>query len=155
LKSGQRPGALKVIGVFRLAKALILAAAAVGILEFVKPQFRDRITAWFASLPFLARHGEAHAALSRVSHASHGRIALAGIVVAAYAALFAAEGIGLLLGKVWAEYLTLIATASFIPFEIYEIAKRASVVSVVFLVVNVAIVGYLAYRLRRRKTTSS
>jgi hypothetical protein len=41
-----------------------------------------------------------------------------GIVALLYAGLFAVEGGGLWLAKRWAECLTIIATTSFVPFEV-------------------------------------
>ena len=41
----------------------------------------------------------------------------------AYSALFLVEGTGLFFEKRWAEYLTIVATVSFIPVEIYELLK--------------------------------
>ena len=35
------------------------------------------------------------------------------------------EGVSLLLRKRWAEYFTVIVTASFIPLEIYELVKKS------------------------------
>jgi len=64
----------------------------------------------------------------------------------AYAALFTTEGIGLLLGKQWAEWLTIVATTSFIPFEIVEVVHKVTVVRVSLLVANAAIVAYLIWR---------
>jgi uncharacterized membrane protein (DUF2068 family) len=66
-----------------------------------------------------------------------------------YGALFSVEGSGLLLRKRWAEYLTVIATGSFLPLEGYELARHMSVVKVVVTVLNLAIVVYLIVRLRR------
>ncbi len=66
-----------------------------------------------------------------------------GLVLAFYAALEATEMVGLWLAKRWAEYLTLISTTLFVPLEIYEIVERASVLKVITLVINVAIVVYL------------
>ena len=40
----------------------------------------------------------------------------------------------------------MIVTASFIPFEIYELARRPGVGKVVAIAINVAIVAYLAWR---------
>ena len=66
----------------------------------------------------------------------------------AYAALYATEGVGLWLQKRWAEYLTTIATASLIPFEIWELTRGASATKVAALAINIAIVIYLIWVLR-------
>jgi uncharacterized membrane protein (DUF2068 family) len=44
----------------------------------------------------------------------------------AYSALFLTEGTGLFFEKRWAEFFTIIATASFIPLELYELFKNPS-----------------------------
>jgi uncharacterized membrane protein (DUF2068 family) len=68
-----------------------------------------------------------------------------------YAALLLTEGVGLALGKRWAEYFTIIATASFIPLEIYQIFHHANMTKIVLLLINVAVVWYLALELRRHR----
>jgi len=64
-----------------------------------------------------------------------------------YAALFAAEGVGLYLRKHWAEYLVVIVTGSLLPFEIYEIYIYATWWKFGIVVGNLLIVGYLIHRL--------
>jgi uncharacterized membrane protein (DUF2068 family) len=49
-----------------------------------------------------------------------------------------------------AEYLTVIATSLLIRFELYELARYATVWKAGGTLVNVAIVVYLARSLRRR-----
>jgi uncharacterized membrane protein (DUF2068 family) len=66
-----------------------------------------------------------------------------GIVLAVYAALEATEMVGLWLAKRWAEYLTLVSTALFIPVEVYELSEGVSAFKVIILLINVAIVVYL------------
>jgi uncharacterized membrane protein (DUF2068 family) len=68
-----------------------------------------------------------------------------------YSALFLCEGAGLALRKRWAEYLTIISTASLMPIEILEIYKKPSAAKVVLLVVNLAVVVYLVFQLRRNR----
>jgi uncharacterized membrane protein (DUF2068 family) len=53
--------------------------------------------------------------------------------------------------KLWAEYLTIIATASFIPVEVYEIISRISAPKLVTLVLNIVIVVHLVAQVRRRR----
>ncbi len=60
-----------------------------------------------------------------------------------YALLEAVEAVGLWLGKRWAEYLTFAATIVFVPFEILDLTRRVTVLSVLTLLINVAIVAYL------------
>ena len=60
------------------------------------------------------------------------------------------EGTGLWLDQLWAEYLTVIATSLLVPFEIYELVRHPSAWKAGGIVVNIAIVVYLAHLLRRR-----
>jgi uncharacterized membrane protein (DUF2068 family) len=73
---------------------------------------------------------------------------LVAVGVLGYAALEGIEAIGLWFQKRWAEYLTLIATALFIPLEVYEIVHKGSPLKVVALIVNVAVVVYLLFAKR-------
>jgi uncharacterized membrane protein (DUF2068 family) len=74
------------------------------------------------------------------------RLLLIGSVV--YAVLEGAEAIGLWLGKRWAEYLTVVATAGFLPIELRELSERVTVTRVVLLGVNVAVLVYLVWAKR-------
>jgi uncharacterized membrane protein (DUF2068 family) len=63
-----------------------------------------------------------------------------------YAALLGTEGLGLFYRKPWARWLTIIATASLIPLEVYECARALHLGRVIVLIINVAVVVYLARR---------
>jgi uncharacterized membrane protein (DUF2068 family) len=63
-----------------------------------------------------------------------------------YAAVFFTEGVGLLLRRRWAEWLTVVVTGSFIPLEIYEVAVHFGAWKMLTLLINVAIVVYLVRR---------
>ena len=66
----------------------------------------------------------------------------------AYAVLELVEAIGLWHERRWAEYLTVIATAGLMPFEIIELTRRVTVFRVGALVVNLLIVVWLLFRKR-------
>jgi uncharacterized membrane protein (DUF2068 family) len=66
-----------------------------------------------------------------------------GAFVVGYAALEAAEMVGLWFAKRWAEYLTFIATTLLIPFEVSEIVHSITVLKVITLVINIAVAVYL------------
>jgi len=62
-----------------------------------------------------------------------------------YALLEGVEAVGLWRQRRWAEYLTAVATAGFLPLELHELAKRVSVGRILALVVNLAVLGYLLW----------
>jgi uncharacterized membrane protein (DUF2068 family) len=93
----------------------------------------------------------AHSFLGRFRHyftISTGHLYSAAIVVTVYAALEATEMVGLWFAKRWAEYLTFIATAIFIPLEVYELTEKVTVLRVLTFVINVAIAAYLLWAKR-------
>ena len=49
------------------------------------------------------------------------------ITAAAYCVIEGVEAVGLWRERRWAEYLTALATAGFLPFEIHELSKRVTV----------------------------
>ena len=61
-----------------------------------------------------------------------------------YAGLNFVEAYGLAKRYRWAEYLTVIATGMFIPFEIYEVIDQLTPLRLGALVINVLIVVFLA-----------
>jgi uncharacterized membrane protein (DUF2068 family) len=137
---------LAVIAAFRFLKAVVLVAAAVGALRLLDHDAASRAQEWLAALPFVAHHPSVERAASKVTGASHTRLEIAASVGLAYAVLFTVEAVGLWLQRVWAEYLTIVATTSFIPFEVYELTRRFTPIRLGALVANVAIVGYLVAR---------
>jgi len=74
---------------------------------------------------------------------------LFGLVAIGYGALEGAEAYGLFKRRRWGEWLTVVATSLlFIP-EIWELTKSASLLKVGAVLVNIAVVVYLLWRLRR------
>jgi uncharacterized membrane protein (DUF2068 family) len=65
-----------------------------------------------------------------------------------YGVLQLVEGTGLWLLQRWGEYFAAVATALFIPFEIYELVERVTWLRVIALTINLAAVVYLVYRKR-------
>ncbi|MEA2568970.1 MAG: hypothetical protein QOI24_971 [Acidobacteriota bacterium] len=140
---------VRLIAVFRLLKAAALVVLAVNAPRLLSPAMHERL----AHLLNVSRHDVLHRLIASVLHLSPQRVEELAIAMIAYALLFTVEGIGLWMGKVWAEYLTIVATASFIPFEIYEVMKRVSAARVSALVINIVIVIYLVlHRLHARRS---
>jgi uncharacterized membrane protein (DUF2068 family) len=72
-------------------------------------------------------------------------VVMIAIGLMAFSLLELTEAVGLARRRRWAEYLTVIAGCLGIPFEIFEVVRRQTVLRLSFLVINVAIVLYLAW----------
>jgi uncharacterized membrane protein (DUF2068 family) len=136
------------IALAQWAKAATLIAAGVLAFHLLRPGAAEEVREWITALPFATEERAGQRALMWLLGAGPRRVQLLGVSAFAYAALFALEGIGLWLQKRWAEYLTIVATSSLLPLEIYEAAKRLTILRVAVLVSNAAIVAYLIWRVR-------
>jgi uncharacterized membrane protein (DUF2068 family) len=146
---------LGIIAVFKLVKAILFIGAGVGAFKLLNPVVEERLRQWLLALSFAYGRPFLLHLLSRVSGMSDRRLGALGIVAFAYAALFLTEGIGLWLAQRWAEYLTVIATASLVPVELYEITHGPSTIKIAALITNLAMVAYLVYRLWHDRGTAS
>ena len=81
--------------------------------------------------------------LDKLFSLKSGTLHLVGATVLVYAAVEGIEAVGLWLQKRWAEYLTFIVTASFLPLEVYELIHKLTPFKVLAFIINLAIVVYL------------
>jgi uncharacterized membrane protein (DUF2068 family) len=94
-----------------------------------------------------------HSAIAKVSGVSPRKLEALSLGTLLYGGLFATEGVGLLLRKRWAEYLTVVSTALLLPLEVYELFHRFRWPKLIVLVLNVVIVLYLMLQLRRSRSS--
>jgi uncharacterized membrane protein (DUF2068 family) len=138
---------IRLIGLFKLAKAGMLVALGLGALSMRHEH--SWLNIWIHAMA-ADPHGRRVAELiARVSSVRVHELIEIGVGSLLYAAVFATEGIGLLFRKAWAEVMTVIITTSFIPLEIYELAEHPSWAKVCVIIVNGFVVAYLVRRLRR------
>jgi uncharacterized membrane protein (DUF2068 family) len=139
------PVGVRVIIAYKIAKAVVQAIAAVGLWLALRAGFAEKLGhaasafADHAVFPFEARLGRW---LSGVSTPSH--LHLVALLLGGDALVSAAEGWVLRRGYRWGRWLVVLATASLLPLEIYEIARRPQLPRVLVFLVNLAIVVYLA-----------
>jgi len=143
----RRDTGILLIAVFKIVKAVTLVAAGAGALKLLNPDFASRFATWLANVPLTP----GQRLLALLARTDAHKLEELGVLLFAYAALFLVEGWGLLAGKHWAEWLTVVATASLIPFELWECTRGLSTGKVATVVINVAVVIYLAVRLKRKE----
>jgi uncharacterized membrane protein (DUF2068 family) len=133
----------------RAFRAVVLMA--VGIVLVSHPHAN-----WASEIAHLAQHlgldpkgNGIQKIIDKVSKINSNEDVVFGVAAIAYATLEGAEAYGLWMRRRWGEWLTVVATSLlFIP-EIWELTKSASFLKVGALLVNIAVVAYLVWRLRR------
>lgn len=144
-----RHPALAWIAAFKLGKSAILLMLAGEMVHLLQPSALDHLVGRLAALPLAASGWQPMVrAIDWLMDLSPNKIMLAATAACIYALLYAVEGVGLWMQKRWAEYLTTVATASLIPFEIWELTRGVSLLKGAALAVNIAIVIYLVYVIR-------
>lgn len=149
--AAQNETALRAIAVYKFAKALCLIVLAAVAFRWVNTPSLEHFATWVAQLPIRSGHGIVIRWVNDLLGLTPRKFELIGAGASVYAALFLVEGWGLWQRKRWAEYLTVFATASLIPFEGWEIFHLFTWLKVAALAVNVAIVIYL-WRIVHRKS---
>jgi uncharacterized membrane protein (DUF2068 family) len=140
---------LRIIAVDRALHFLVLAAIAVAVFIFAAKQSTLRDPAYKVLSDIqgslggpASRHGFLHG-VRHLFSIQTGTLTKIGLIVSAYAILEGVEAFGLWWQKRWAEYLTFIATAAFLPLEIYELLDTLSPVKLITFILNLAVVLYL------------
>ena len=142
---------LLAIGLFKLAKAIFFFCVGVGAIHLLHKDLEDEVMRLALRFKFDPESRIVSLLLAKVDLIDAHRLRQISVGTFGYSALALTEGVGLLLEKVWAEYLTLILTISFLPWELYELARKPDWFRLSLLLINLAVLWYLVWLLRRKK----
>lgn len=134
---------LRLIAGFKLVQGLLLALVGTGLWILITKDPDAEVAHWLAALQIDTDNDFIRRLLSRLDAMSPVKFQRLGIGAFIYAGLLITEGTGLLLQKRWAEFLTILVTGSFLPFELLEVAKHFTLAPLALLIANGAIVWYL------------
>jgi uncharacterized membrane protein (DUF2068 family) len=117
-------------------------------------------TDWAAEIKHLAHQwgldpsrNVVHKIINAVRKVHAGQNVVFGTIALGYAVLEGAEAYGLARRRRWGEWLTLLATSILLIPEMWELIRKVTPLKVAALVVNLLVVAYLYWRLRRRDST--
>jgi uncharacterized membrane protein (DUF2068 family) len=153
--SSPRSLGLFLIGIFKLSKGILFTAIGIGMLKLIDKDIDDLFRDLIAKLHIDAEHKFIQNIILQLSHVTNHTLEELSIFTFLFAFLLYIEAFGLLWQKVWAEFVTIAETSLFIPFEIYEIFRHATIIKVSILAINVAIVGYLVWAIMRKTSGQS
>jgi uncharacterized membrane protein (DUF2068 family) len=141
---------LPLIAAERTLRGLLLVAAGVYLLGSSGASLSSSVSRLARLIELDPKRPFIRHFIARLGSLSRHELTLFGIGALLYGGLELVEGIGLFLRRRWAEWLTVVATSLLVPFEAYELAKRASWLKTIGLAVNVLIVLYLLRVVRTR-----
>ncbi|OLB41127.1 MAG: hypothetical protein AUH11_00495 [Acidobacteria bacterium 13_2_20CM_57_17] len=139
---------------FKLLKGLALLALGIGALKLLHKDIEAIVVHWINVFQVDPHSHYLQLLLEKLSILDDRRLKELSVGTFIYSAIFLTEGAGLAFRKSWAEYLTIITTASLLPLEVYELAKHASIGKVLALVINLAVVIYLVLEICRSRKPS-
>jgi uncharacterized membrane protein (DUF2068 family) len=146
---------LMTIAAYHLIKAVLLVALGFGELHYLHRDLAHAVAHWVDLLRVDPHNHYITWLMERVSKVDAHRLRELSAGTFFYAALAFCEGTGLALKMRWAEYLTVITTASLLPIEIYELILKPGAGRVVILLANIAVAIYLIYVLREGRKSKA
>lgn len=135
---------LLLIASYKTLQAILFALIGLGARHMLHKDVGDELAALADHLRFNPESRLINILVDRASLLNDPMLRRIGILAFGYAAISYIEGIGLYFERVWAEYLTLIITGSFLPFEIVEIFRRQTWFRFSLLAVNLLVFLYLS-----------
>jgi uncharacterized membrane protein (DUF2068 family) len=147
---------LMLIAAYKVLQAVLIGLIGLGARHLLHKDAGDELAALADHLRFNPESRLVTFVLDKASLLNDPLLVRIGLVAFCYSALSLVEGIGLYFERIWAEYLTLAITASFLPWEIFEIFRRITLIRVSLLAANLLVFFYLLQlvadreRLRRK-----
>ena len=142
---------LWLIAAFKLFKGIALLAVAIGALKLLHKDVASEAEHWINYLRVDPHNRYISKLLAKLGLLDDRKLKALSVGTFFYSALQITEGVGLALKRRWAEYLTIVSTASLLPLEVLEIARRVSFARIALFLVNIAVVGYLIIEVRKKQ----
>jgi len=143
---------LRIFAVERFLRALIVAALAIAVWRFsvsrlsfeaAYDQALPPLKALLGDLGFSVQHSKLLGLIHKAFTVNSRTLGWIAIGLGAYAVIEVIEGVGLWLVKRWGEYFAMIVTSIGLPYEIYDLINKVTVLRLVAFVINLGLVLYL------------
>lgn len=151
---GEHTRGLVLIGLFKLGKAALAVLSGVAAYHLTHVDPGELAVRLVDHLPINPVGHLATTILNQADSISSHAFRQLGALSFVLGALYLAEGTGLMLQRVWAEYLTVVMTAAAMPWELYELVDRYTHMKLLLLLGNAGVVLYLVILLREKKRQS-
>lgn len=149
MKHRRHHKSLLLIAFFKFVKGILLVLLAIGLLHFLHRDVAEAVAHLAEMLRINPGNHRLGQLLEKAQSINDAKLKLISALTFAYSGLFFVEGFGLYFEQRWAEYLTIIATSSLLPVELFELIKHPSWIKAATVAINVTIIAYLIWIVRR------
>ncbi len=126
-------------------KGLVVLLAGFGVLSLVHRDAWDVAESFLEWLHISPEGHYAQVFLNLADQVTDRKVWAVAIAALAYSTLRFVESYGLWRERPWAEWLAMIAGAIYLPFELFELARKPDWVRLAILLVNLAVVLYMVF----------
>ncbi len=138
------------IGAFKLLQGALFVLLGIGAIRLLHKDLMEVAEHFILAMRFDPEGHFVSLVMDKVAMIDPHRLKQISAAIFGVAALDLIEGTGLVMEQSWAEYVTLVLTASFLPWEFFEILRRATWIRAGLLAINLAVVIYLVYYVQAR-----
>lgn len=148
---------LRLLSIERFVRGTLLVVLGVGVLQFKSRQVSVRevvehdlsaAAPLFRQLGWNASDSGLIHSIETALNARGSALDLIAVFLLLYGAIQVVEGVGLWRMRRWGEYFSAVATAIFLPLELYELIERVTILRLSVFVINIAAVLYLLFAKR-------
>jgi uncharacterized membrane protein (DUF2068 family) len=136
---------LIIIGAFKILEGTFFVLLGLGVVRLLHRDVGDLLLRLALALRIDPESHFVNLLLDKVQLLTPHKMRLISAGIFLKAGLDYLEGIGLAMEKTWAEWLTIGLTASFLPWEVFEIIRRFTWVKVGLTLLNVLVLLYLLW----------
>jgi uncharacterized membrane protein (DUF2068 family) len=143
--SENRAAGLRIVAIFEASKGILVILVGLGIFSLVhhSAQNAGEAVVQHLHLNFLREHPRI--LIYAAAHLDNSHLRILALIALVYATIRFIEAYGLWHMRNWAEWFAIVSGGIYLPFELYELIRHATVVKAIILVVNAGIVAYLVY----------
>ena len=143
---------MRAVALMEVLKGFVVLGAGFGLLALLHRDVRHVAVSLVTHLHLDPQAHYAGLFVDAASRLTDARLWAAAALALAYSAIRATEAYGLWHDRRWAAWLGATSGAIYLPIEAYELWHKPSPVKAATLLLNLAVVAYLAWTLRERKT---
>lgn len=148
-------GTVRAVALFEAAKGTLVVVSGFGALSLVHHDVRRYAEQLVGHLHLNPAKHYPQIFIDAAANLTAPRLLVLAALAASYGLVRFVEAYGLWRGRRWAEWFAAVSGAIYIPFEVFELYRRASWLSLGALVVNVLVVGLMVNALRRARSAGN